>query len=352
MEEQKMKYRYLGSSGLLMSRITLGTMTFGAPDWGCDEGVAHAIITKYIEAGGNTLDIADIYAAGQSETIVGNLIPELNRDGLIIASKCSLPSGPAVTQFGANRKQIISACEQSLRRLKTDYIDLYHIHVPDPITSMEETLRAMDDLVRQGKVRYTGSSMFFGWQLTKAHGISVKNNLEKMVAGQYIYSLIHRELERETIPAAIDAGIGITCFSPLGGGLLTGKYQGQKKPLEGSRASFRTDVDGPRFWHSRGYKTAEIVADIAKESDIPMAKLAISWPLGQSFVTSVIIGVKNLDQLNTNLEPSDWDLPQDVWGELEKRTRPEEEYMTWYNKFNYNRFFNASEYHDKYVELI
>jgi len=347
-----MKYRYLGSSGLLMSRITLGTMTFGAPDWGCDEQASHAIIRKYIEAGGNTLDIADIYAGGQSEKIVGNLMRELNRDGLIIASKCSLPSGPAITQFGANRKQIMSSCEKSLKRLKTDYIDLYHIHVPDPISPLEETLRAMDDLVRQGKVRYTGSSMFFGWQLSKAQGISAAYRLEKMVAGQYIYSLIHRELERETIPAAIDAGIGITCFSPLGGGLLTGKYQGQHTPEAGSRASFRTEVDGPRFWHPRGYKTAEIVEEVSNKSGIPMAKLAIAWPLGRKFVTSVIIGVRTLEQFEKNMEPADWDLPEDVWDELEERTRPEEEYMTWYNKFNYDRFFKASEFHDVDVDLI
>jgi aryl-alcohol dehydrogenase-like predicted oxidoreductase len=341
-----MKYRYLGSSGLLMSRITLGTMTFGAPDWGCDEKVSHAIIKKYLDAGGNTLDIADIYAGGRSEEIVGNVIPELNRDGIIIASKCSLPSGPAVTQFGANRKQIISSCEKSLKRLKTDYIDLFHIHVPDPITPYEETLRALDDLVRQGKVRYTGSSMFFGWQLTKSQGVSAGYGLEKMAAGQYIYSLIHRELERETIPAAIDAGIGITCFSPLGGGLLTGKYRGQEKPQSGSRASFRTEVDGPRFWHPRGYKTSEIVADVSERSGIPMTRLAIAWPLGQPFVTSVIIGARNVEQFEENMAPADRDLPQDVWDELEERTRPEEEYMTWYARLNRNRFFNASEFHE------
>ena len=341
-----MKYRYLGASGFLMSRLTLGTMTFGAPDWGCDEKVSHDIIKKYIDAGGNTLDIADIYAGGRSEEIVGNIMPELNRDALIIASKCSLPSGPAVTQFGANRKQIISSCEKSLKRLKTDYIDLYHIHVPDSITPYEETLRALDDLVRQGKVRYTGSSMFFGWQLTKAQGVSDSYGLEKMVAGQYIYSLIHRELERETIPAAVDAGIGITCFSPLGGGLLTGKYQGQEKPEAGTRASFRTEVDGPRFWHPRGYKTAEIVADVSEKSGIPMTRLAIAWPLGQQFVTSVIIGARNVEQFEDNMVPADWDLPQDVWDELEERTRPEEEYMTWYARLNANRFFDASEFHE------
>jgi len=347
-----MKYRYLGSSGLLMSRITLGTMTFGAPEWGCDEKESHAITRKYIEAGGNSLDIADIYAGRRSEEIVGNLMPELNRDGVIIASKFSLPSGPAITQFGANRKHIISSCEKSLKRLKTDYIDIYYVHIPDPVTPFEETLRAMDDLVRQGKVRYTGASMFFGWQLTKAQGVSKTHTLEKMVAGQYIYSLIHRELEREIIPAAVDAGIGITCFSPLGGGLLTGKYGKQKKPEEGTRAFFRTEVDGPRFWHPRGYKTAEIVEDVSRKSGIPMAKLAITWPLGRKFVTSVIIGVKTVDQLEKNMESADWDLPKEVWDELEKRTRPEEEYMTWYNKFNYERFFNAAEFHEVTAELI
>ena len=346
-----MKYRYLGSSGLLMSRLTLGTMTFGAPDWGCDEKTSHAIIRRYIESGGNCLDIADIYAGGRSEGIVGSLMPELNRDGLIVASKCSLPSGPAVTQFGANRKQIIASCEKSLKRLKTDYIDLYHIHVPDPATPYEETLRALDDLVRQGKVRYTGSSMFFGWQLTKAQGVSAAHNLEKMVAGQYIYSLIHRDFERETIPAAIDAGIGITCFSPLGGGLLTGKYRGQEKPEKGTRASFRTQVDGPRFWHPRGSQTADIVAEVSKKFGIPSQQLAIAWPLGRKFVTSVIVGVKTVDQLEKNMAPADWDLPQDVWNELEERTRPEEEYMTWYTKFNNNRVFKVSEFHDEKADL-
>ena len=347
-----MKCRYLGKSGLLMSRLTLGTMTFGAPDWGCEEQEAHAIIRKYLEAGGNHLDIADIYAGGRSEEIVGNLMCDLNRGSLIIASKCSLPSGPGMTQFGANRKQIISSCEKSLRRLKTDYIDLYHIHVPDPVTPYEETLRSLDDLVRQGKVRYIGSSMFPGWQLTKAQGVSERNKLEKMVAGQYIYSLVHRELERETIPAAIDAGIGITCFSPLGGGLLTGKYKGRKEPEEGTRAFFRTAVDGPRFWHPRGYKIAKILEDVSGASGIPMAKLAIAWPLGRRFVTSVIIGARTVAQLEENLEPAEWDMPEEIWNELEQRTRPEEEYLNWYTRFNYDRFAKASESGEPDLELV
>lgn len=346
-----MKYRYLGSSGMLMSRLTLGTMTFGAPDWGCDEAESHAIIRAYLEAGGNSLDIADIYAGGKSETIIGNLMPELNRDALIVASKASLPTGSGKTEFGANRKQILSTCERSLKRLKTDYIDLYYIHVPDPVTTYEETQRALDDLVRQGKVRYLGVSSYFGWQITKANGVADRHGLERMVAGQYIYSLIHRELEREVIPAAVDTGMGITCFSPLGGGLLTGKYKGNREPEKGSRAFYRTNVDGPRFWNETGYRTAETVSDVSAKYGIPSTELAIGWPLGRKFVSSVIIGVRNLDQLEGNMRSADADLPQEVWSELEERTRPPEEYLSWYNKVNYERFFAASEHHEPDVEL-
>lgn len=347
-----MKYRYLGSSGLLVSRLTLGTMTFGAPDWGCDEATSKAIMRRYLEAGGNSFDIADVYAGGGSEEIVGRFIKEVDRDDLIIASKFSLPTGEAATRFGASRKKVITACEESLRRLNTDYIDLYYLHVPDPVTPYEEWLRALDDLVRQGKIRYAGSSSLFGWQLAKAQGISERLGLERMVVGQYIYNLIHRELEREIIPAAIDAGIGLTCFSPLGGGLLTGKYGGSETPGEGTRASYRTNVDGPRFWHRRGFETVRILEGVSKEFDIPMVDLAIGWPLGRRFVTSVIIGARNLEQLEANLVPADWDIPEDAWNALEERTRPEEEYMSWYNKFNYKRFFEAAEFHDPDVELL
>ncbi|MDA3810959.1 MAG: aldo/keto reductase [Spirochaetaceae bacterium] len=340
-----MKYRYLGNSGLLMSRLSLGTMTFGAPNWGCDQKTSHDIIRRYLELGGNSLDIADIYAGGQSEEIVGKLIPELNRDQLILSSKFTLATGTHPTEFGANRKQIMSSCERSLKRLKTDYLDVYYVHIPDPITPYEETLRTLDDLISQGKVRYIGVSSYFGWQIAKAYGVSDKMGYEKMVAGQYIYNLIHRELEREVIPAGKEFGLGFTCFSPLGGGLLTGKYSKEKKPHEGSRASFRTKVDGPRFWHPKGFKIAEVVEQVSRESGIPQTKLAISWPLGRKEVSSVIIGVKNLEQLEDNMQSADYDMPSDIWNKLEELTRPEEEYLTWYNKFNSNLFYSRSEYH-------
>jgi aryl-alcohol dehydrogenase-like predicted oxidoreductase len=346
-----MKYRFLGSSGLLVSRITLGTMTFGVADWGCDGKEAYAIMKKYLDAGGNSLDCADVYAGGRAEEIIGSFLPQVNRDDVIIASKCYFPVGSLPNTYGVSRKHIIASCEASLKRMKTDHIDLYYIHGPDPVSPLEETMRALDDLVRQGKVRYLGCSNLFGWQIAKAAGIAARMNLESLVAGQYLYNLIHREPEREIVPAAVDHGLGILCYSPLGGGLFTGKYKGMTEPAKGTRLSFRTQVDGPRFWHSKGFETGKILEQVSSDSGIPMPKLAIAWPLKRRFVTSVIIGVKNQEQLEANVEVGDWDMPEDVWNTLEEQTRPEEEYLTWFNKKNYDRFFSAAEFHDETTEL-
>jgi aryl-alcohol dehydrogenase-like predicted oxidoreductase len=346
-----MKYRFLGSSGLLVSRITLGSMTFGVTDWGCDAKESHAMIKEYLNAGGNAIDSADVYAGGKAEEMIGSFLPQIKRDDIIIASKCYFPMSNLPNTYGVSKKHVIASCEASLKRMKTDYIDLYYIHGPDPISPYEETLRALDDLVRQGKVRYLGCSNIFGWQIAKAVGISARMNLESLVAGQYLYNLIHREPEREIIPAAVDHGLGIVCFSPLGGGLLTGKYQGMTEPVQGSRLSFRTQVDGPRFWHAKGFKTVEILKQVSSKSGIPMWKLAMAWPLRHKFVTSVIIGVKRQEQLRSNLEIGEWDMPEEIWSTLEEKTRPEEEYLSWFNKKNYERFFSAAEFHDETTEL-
>ncbi len=346
-----MKYRYLGRSGLLVSRISLGTMTFGTADWGCDEKEAHAILKSYLDNGGNFIDTADVYAAGKSEEIIGGFMPSIKRDEVVIASKCYFPMGNYPNAQGISRKHILASCEQSLKRLKTEYIDLYYIHGPDPISPMEETLRALDDLVRQGKVRYLGCSNLFGWQLAKAAGIAVRMNLEGLVAGQYLYNLINREPEREIIPAAIDHGAGIVCYSPLGAGLLTGKYKGMTQPAAGTRHAYRTRMDGPRFWHPHGMRIAGILEETAAAADIPMAKLAVAWPLKRKFVSSVIIGVKDTQQLAANLELGDWDMPDDIWQKLEENTRPQEDYLTFFNKLNYKRHFSAAEFHDERVEL-
>ncbi|MEW5909006.1 MAG: aldo/keto reductase [Thermodesulfobacteriota bacterium] len=347
-----MKYRFLGSTGLLVSRISLGTMTFGTPDWGCDEAESHSIIKKYIDSGGNFLDCADIYAGGKSEEIVGRLLPQIDRDQIIIASKCYFPMGTEPNQYGLSRKHIIASCEGSLRRLKTNYIDLYYLHGPDPITPLEETMSAFNDLARQGKIRYVGCSNLFAWQIAKAFGVSARMNLERPVAAQHIYSLIHREPEREIIPAISDHGIGLFCFSPLGGGLLSGKYKGMTQPAKGTRHFFRTQVDGPRFWHPKGLKTTELLEKASSESGFSMSKLAIAWPLKRKSVTSVIIGVRTVKQLEENLAPSDWDMPDEVWHVLEAQTRPQEEYLTWFNRRNYERLFSAAEFYDDSKKLL
>ena len=341
-----MKYRYLGATGLLVSRISLGTMTFGTEGWGCGEAEAHEILKDYIDAGGNFIDCADVYAGGRAEEIVGFFLPQVSRDELVIASKCYFPMGPRPNQQGMSRKHVVSSCEASLKRLRTDHIDIYYIHGPDPVTPYEETLRALDDLVRQGKVRYLGCSNLFGWQVAKAAGVSRCLGLAPLAAGQYIYSLIHRELERELIPALVDHGIGLTAYSPLGGGLLTGKYKGQLEPAAGTRHAFRTQVDGPRFWNEQGFRTAEILEQAAQASGIPMAQLAIAWPLGRRFVSSVIVGVKSKEQLAANLAAADWEVPAELWRSIEERTRPAEDYLSWFNRRNYERMLGCAEFPD------
>jgi aryl-alcohol dehydrogenase-like predicted oxidoreductase len=176
-------------------------------------------------------------------------------------------------------------------------------------------------------------------------------SLEPPVAAQYIYSLIHREPEREIVPAAMDHGLGLLCYSPLGAGLLTGKYRGMTEPAKGTRMQIRSQIDGGRFWHPRGFRVAEVVEAVSAKAGVPMAKLGIAWPLRRRFVTSVIVGVRNQDQLASNLEPGDWDMPEDVWKTLEEQTRPEEEYQIWFNKMAYARFFNAADFHDERAEL-
>jgi aryl-alcohol dehydrogenase-like predicted oxidoreductase len=212
-------------------------------------------------------------------------------------------------------------------------------------------MRALDDLVRQGKVRYLACSNLFSWQIAKAAGISARMNLEPLIAGQYIYSLIHRELEREVIPAAVDHGLGLTCYGTLGGGLLTGKYKGQQQPAPGTRISFRTEMDGPRYWHPKGFQTAEILEKVSADTGIAMFKLAIAWPLRRRFVASVIVGVRELGQLEANLEIGDWEMPEELWNELEEQTRPEEEYLTFFNRQSYQRQFSAGDFYDEAKQL-
>ena len=231
-----MKYRYLGNSGLLVSRLCLGTMTFGMKDWGCDRETAVAITHKFLDAGGNFIDTADMYSQGVSEEMLGEAIGGLDRDDLVLATKCWFRMRPSPNAKGLSRKHILEAVEASLRRLGTDYLDLYQVHGPDPFTPMEETMRTLDDLVRGGKVRYIGCSNYYGWQIAKAQGIADRRQLTRFVSGQHMYNLLRRDIEREVLPACADAGMGMLCWSPLGGGMLTGKYRRQPDPPHPKRA--------------------------------------------------------------------------------------------------------------------
>jgi aryl-alcohol dehydrogenase-like predicted oxidoreductase len=347
-----MKYRYLGASGLLVSRLSLGTMTFGAGSWGCDEREAHAILKLYLDAGGNFIDGADVYAGGKSEEIIGTFLPQVSRERVVLASKVYFPVGTGPNTMGLSRKRIVASCEASLQRLRTDYLDLYYIHGPDPVTPYEETMRALDDLVRQGKVRYLGCSNLFAWQMVKAAGVAARLTLAGLVAGQFLYNLIQREPERELLPAAMDQGIGLVAYAPLGAGLLTGKYRGMADPPEQSRFALRKLIDGGRFWHPRGLEIARAVDEVSKQSGIPMARLALAWPLGRKALSAVVVGVKSTDQLKENLEAGDWDVPADVWRALEERTRPADDYLTWFNRMNYEKIFGAAEYHDERADLF
>ena len=347
-----MKYRFLGSSGLLVSRIALGTLNFGAPQWGCDEAEARAILKTFLEGGGNFIDTANVYAGGAAEEVVGRSIRELPRERIVLASKAGMPAGNEPNLFGASRKHILAACETSLRRLQTDYLDLYYLHGPDPVTPLEETLRAYDDLVRQGKVRYVGVSNLFGWQVATATGVTLRLGLAPLVAGQYIYSAIHRELEQEVIPAAVAGGIGLTCYGVLGAGLLAGKYRGMAEPPKGSRMQVRMQMDGGRFWHPSGHRAAQALQAVSDRTGVPMSRLAIAWPLGRRFVSAVVLGISSRAQMLENLQAADWDMPAEDWTAIEAATRPAEDNLTWFNRQNYQRVFEAAEFHDQRSELL
>ena len=307
-----MKYRYLGRTGLLVSRLCLGTMTFGNTQWGSDQDTSSAIVRKFVDAGGNFIDTADGYSGGDSERMLGVALKDHDRDGLVIASKCWFPAGQAVTARGLSRKHIVEACEASLKRMGTDYIDLYQFHGPDPYTPLEESMRAADDLIRAGKIRYLGCSNFYGWQIAKANGIAAVKGYEPLVSAQHLYNLVRRDIEREVLPACEDQGLGMICWSPLGAGMLTGKYRNQDKPDENSRIGIQAAITLPRYWFEDSLKMIDLLVEVAGELGKTPSQVALSWLLGDQRVTAAIIGARKLDQLAENLEAGDLDLAPEV----------------------------------------
>jgi aryl-alcohol dehydrogenase-like predicted oxidoreductase len=298
----------LGRTGLKVTEICMGTMTFGnqAP-----EEIAHAILDRALEAGVNFIDTADIYpvpgsikTAGRTEEVVGRWLKG-KRQRVVLATKCGNRVGPEPNDQGLSRQHILDAVDASLRRLQTDYIDLYQVHRPDPETPLEETMRALDDLVRWGKVRYIGCSNFEAWRLCKALWISDRLHLSRFESVQPPYSLLARGIEPELLPLCSEEGVGVITYSPLAGGLLTGKYRRDQPPPEGTR--FALDVPtGPlyrdRYWHDRMFAAVERVKEVAQACGVTPVQLSIAWLLHQSAVTSIILGATRLEHLEEGLK--------------------------------------------------
>jgi len=307
-----MKYRYLGSSGLLVSRICLGTMTFGNPDWGCDEETARAIVTAFLDSGGTFIDTADMYSGGASEEILGRAIADRNRHDLVIATKCWFPTGSGPNARGLSRKHIHEACDASLERLGVDYIDLYQIHGPDPGTPIDETMEALGALVDSGRVRYVGCSNLYAWQIVKAAMTGEQMGGPRLVSAQHLYNLVRRDVEREILPACDDLGLGMICWSPLASGMLTGKYRGQSKPDPDSRFGRNIGIYLSRYWWEEAFALVEEVVKAAGEVDRTPATVALSWLLGDRRVTAPIVGARTVEQIKANLEAGDYDLPMEI----------------------------------------
>ena len=311
-----MKYRYLGRSGLLVSRLCLGTMTFGNNQWGCDQATSSAIVKRFIDGGGNFIDTADGYSGGESEKMLGVALRDHKRDDLVIATKCWFGTGPAVTTRGLSRKHIVESCESSLKRLGLDYIDLYQFHGPDPYTPIEESLRAADDLIRAGKIRYLGCSNFYGWQIAKANGVAALRNYEPLVSAQHLYNLVRRDIEREILPACEDAGLAMICWSPLAAGMLSGKYRDQQKPDENSRIGIQAAIALPRYWFEDSLKMIDMVVEVAGQLGKTPSQVALSWLFADPRVTCAIIGARRVEQVAENLDSGDFDLPADIRQQL------------------------------------
>jgi len=303
------EYVNLGCSGVKVSRLCLGTMMFGGAT---DEAESIRIIHRALDAGINFVDTANVYNAGESEAVTGRAIRE-RRAQVVLATKAANPMGDGPNDRGLSRVHLLRACEESLRRLGTDYLDVYYMHLPDYGTPLEESLRAMNDLVRQGKVRYVGCSNYYAYQVALMLGIAEAQNLEKIACIQPLYNIVNRDIEVELLPLCRDKGIGVVPYSPLARGVLTGKYQpGQEFP-EGSRAA-----RGDRRMHQtelreESYVVAQQLRPLAEARGCKLSQLALAWVLANPIVTSAIVGPRTMEQLEDSLPA------------LEVRLTPEDE---------------------------
>lgn len=299
-------YRYLGTTGVKVSPLCFGTMSFGDI---ADEATSAALFHRCREAGINFFDCANVYADGRSEELLGDLIQEC-RDEVVITSKAYFPTSDDPNARGASRYHLVRAVEASLRRLRTEYIDVYFVHRFDEQTDLHETLRALDDLVRQGKVLYLGASNFAAWQVMKALGISRREGLAPFHVIQPMYNLVKRQAEVELLPMARSEGLAVTPYSPLGGGLLTGKYGVNKQPATGRLTS--NTMYQTRYGDRRNYEVAERFTAFAEDHGVDPVSLAVAWVASHPAVTAPIIGARNVDQLEGSLGALDIDLSAEL----------------------------------------
>ena len=327
-----MKMRFMGNTGIKVSEICFGAMTFGGRGYWKNIGEleqkdANELVNLALDGGINFFDTADIYSEGLSEEMLGKAL-EKNRKDIILATKVRGRTGPGPNDVGLSRYHIIENCDASLKRLGTDHIDLYQVHSFDPNTPLDETLRALDDLVRTGKVRYIGVSNYTGWQLMKALSISEKQNLEKFVTLQALYSLISRDLENELVPLCLDQKLGILPWSPLGGGFLTGKYRRGKERPTGVRRSDSESVF-LKFDEEKGFDIIDELEKIAQNHNATITQAALNYLLRKPGVSSVIIGVRTKEQLADNLKTSDWEMTDDEVIRLDELSKPPRVYPNW-----------------------
>lgn len=313
-----MDYRYLGKTGLKVSELCLGAMTFGRET---DEETSHQILDRFIETGANFIDTADVYSRGISEEIVGRWLKDKPRDDLVIATKVRFPMGDGPNEVGISRKHILAGVENSLRRLNTDYIDLYQVHCWDKGTPLEETLSTLDSLVKSGKVRYIGASNFNGWQLQKALDLSRKMGWEPFSCLQPQYNLLCRSTEWEVIPVCQNEGLGVIPWSPLRGGWLSGKFQrGMAAPPKGSRVETAEEKGWGESWSAYNNEHTWTVLDalfaVAEDVDKTPAQVALNWVLQSPGVTTPIIGARTMEQLEDNLKASGWSLNEEQMARL------------------------------------
>ena len=329
-----MEYRQLGRSGLKISVLTMGTMTMGGKgnfakvgNVGLDEARRH--VDLCLDAGVNLLDTADIYSTGASEEIIGEALGGKRKGGVLIASKARFPMGEGPNDRGLSRYHLVRACEASLQRLRTDVIDLYQVHEWDGLTPLEETLEALDMLVRQGKVRYIGCSNYSGWHLMKALGISEREHRQRFISQQIHYTLEAREAEYELIPIALDQGLGVMVWSPLAGGLLSGKHRRDQAAPDGTR-QLAGWPEPPIRDENRLWNIVEAIVAIAQPRGVSAAQVALAWLLGRTAVTSVIIGGRTEAQFKDNLAAADLVLTPEERQRLDEVSAPPILYPYWH----------------------